>query len=156
VTLSNNTVQSNYVQDSSAFGGGLYVARGTVTLTSDSVESNSLNSGIVGTVSSYGGGLYVAGGTVTLTSDSVESNSADSGGIGTLSGHGGGLYVAGGTVTLASDTVESDVASGTYSSAGGIYIATAATVYVDPFTLAHVINNTAAIDPNIDGSYITS
>jgi hypothetical protein len=54
---------------------------------------------------------------------------------------------------ITSDTVESNVASGAYSYAGGIYIATAATVSVDPFTLAHVINNTAAIDPNIDGSY---
>jgi predicted outer membrane repeat protein len=54
-------------------------------------------------------------------------------------------------VTLSNDTVESNSAS---SAGGGIYIASLATVYIDPFTLAHVINNTAAIDPNIDGTYI--
>jgi hypothetical protein len=48
------------------------------------------------------------------------------------------------------------VATGAESSGGGIYIATAATVYVDPFTLAHVIDNSASTDPNIDGKYIVT
>jgi len=37
---------------------------------------------------------------------------------------------------------------------GGIYIASAASVSLDSFTVAHTINNTARIDPNIDGTYI--
>jgi hypothetical protein len=135
VTLSNDTVESN----SASFGGGLYFAGGTVTLSNDTVESNS--------ASSAGGGIcysaeYAGSGTMTLSNDTVESNSASSG---------GGLYVAGVTVTLSNDTVESNSAS---SAGGGIYIATAATVSIDPFTLAHVINNTASTDPNIDGTYI--
>jgi hypothetical protein len=102
------------------------------------VEANS--------ASSAGGGIcYVVvdvGGTMTLSNDTVESNSASSA---------GGLYVADGTVTLSNDTVESNSAS---SAGGGIYIASSATVYIDPFTLAHVINNTASTDPNIDGTFI--
>jgi hypothetical protein len=111
----------------------VYVAGGAVTLSNDTVQSNS---------AIFGGGLDVAGGTVTLSNDTVQSNSAVSG---------GGLYVADGTVTLSNDTVESNSAS---SAGGGICIASLATVYIDPFTLAHVINNTAPTDPNIDGTYI--
>ena len=37
---------------------------------------------------------------------------------------------------------------------GGLFIGSGATVDVDAFTLANVINNTAPIDPNIDGTYI--
>jgi len=92
----------------------------------------------------YGGGLCIAGGTVTVTEDTVESNTADF-------GSGGGLYVAAGTVTLTNCTVEYNGATG-YG--GGLYSQTGATVYINPFTLANIINNTAAIDPNIDGSYI--
>jgi len=141
VALAGDTVESNTIRtEFGGYGGGLYVAGGTVTLTSDTVEFNSAYDG---------GGLYVADGTVTLTSDTVESNGAGCGG-GQLIGYGGGLCVAGGTVTLTSDTVESNSAG--YG--GGLFIAQGAIVYIDAFTLAHVINNTAAIDPNIDGTYI--
>jgi predicted outer membrane repeat protein len=136
ITLSNDTVESN----SASFGGGLYVggaSAGTVTLSNCTVESNS--------ASSAGGGIcYIAvylGGTMTLSNDTVESNSASSG---------GGLYVND-KMTLSNDTVESNSAS---SGGGGIYIATAATVYIDPFTVANTINNTASTEPNIDGTYI--
>jgi hypothetical protein len=68
------------------------------------------------------------------------------------------MYVAGGTVSLRSVTVTSNMAVGgiTYGAGygGGLYIAAGATVYLDAFTLANIINNTADIDPNIDGSYI--
>ncbi len=127
--------------DASGFGGALYVAAGQVVIKTSTVNNNIIYAPDAG-YATYGGGVYVAGGAVTLSNDTVQSNSAI---------FGGGLYVAGGTVTLSNDTVESNSAS---SAGGGIYIATAATVYIDPFTLAHVINNTAAIDPNIDGSYI--
>jgi hypothetical protein len=36
---------------------------------------------------------------------------------------------------------------------GGLYIAYLATVYLDSFTVAHIINNTADYGPNILGSY---
>ena len=89
-----------------------------------------------------GGGLYVAGGTVTLASDTLASNNAN---------QGGGLYVAAGTVTLTNCTVQANAAAG---SGGGVYIASGATVYLDSFTVADTADNTASIDPNIDGKYI--
>jgi len=138
------------------FGGAIYVAAGQVILTTDTVNNNSESSWSTtssGPPSScYGGGVYVAGGTVTLSNDTLQSNSLSSRGT-SDSSYGGGLYVAGGTVTLTNDTVESNVATN-YGYGGGIYIASGATVYIDAFTLAHVINNTASTDPNIDGTYI--
>jgi hypothetical protein len=141
-TVNDNEVHGYFDSGDACYGGGVYVAGGTVTLSKDTVQSNSVNDS-----SGFGGGLYVAGGAVTLNNDLVESNSLN----GTISNYGGGLYVAGGTVTLSNDTVESNSAS---SAGGGIYIAPLATVSIDPFTRAHVINNTASTDPNIDGTYI--
>jgi hypothetical protein len=151
-----------------AFGGGLYVASGTVNLSGDAVNNNqaSANSDIqvVGTNgnTSYGGGLYVGGGTVNLSGTTVDGNMA--GGQPVLPAtrfqsrfaFGGGIYVAAGTVTLSNDTVESNVAIGwNFAVGAGLYIASQATVYIDAFTLAHVINNTSngTVD-NIDGAYI--
>jgi hypothetical protein len=112
-----------------------------------------------------GGGLYVAGGTVTLTSTTLSSNTATGGygnGYGenqSGTGFGGGLYVAGGTVTLSTDTVTNNTASaGGFPGngyGGGLYLAKGgSTVYLDAFTVAHTINNTAPQSPNIFGSYI--
>jgi hypothetical protein len=142
VVLTTSTVKNNGVAGGgnggdAAYGGGVCVAGGTVTLSNDTLQSNFVNADLA-----FGGGLYVTGGTVTLSSDSVELNSAYDG---------GGLYVAGGTVNLVNDTVTANAAG---YAGGGIYIASGAAVSIDAFTLAHVIKNTAAIDPNIDGTYI--
>jgi len=120
-------------------GGGLYVAGGTVTLTSDTLSSNSARGG-------QGGGWY--GGTGAAGGD----------------GFGGALYVAGGTVTLRNDTVTSNTAQGGPGGSGsvigspgpgqggGLYIGTLVTVYLDAFSQAHVIKNTPSTsDPNIHG-----
>jgi hypothetical protein len=71
--------------------------------------------------------------------------------------------VAGGTVTLCSDTVQSNAAQGGTAAllgatgqgyGGGLYLAAKANkVYLDSFTVNDTINNTANVDPNIDGSY---
>jgi hypothetical protein len=68
-----------------AYGGGLYVAAGTVTLTSVTLSSNSAVGGPGGRGSnpglpghSFGGALYVGGGIVTLRSDTITGNSASS------------------------------------------------------------------------------
>jgi hypothetical protein len=132
--------------DASGFGGALYVAAGEVVMNTSTVNNNIATGPLEWDYGSYGGGAYVAGGTVTLSNDTVQSNSANEN-----IAFGGGLYVAGGAVTLSNDTVESNSAS---TAGGGIYIASLATVFIDPFTLAHVINNTASTDPNIDGTYI--
>jgi len=142
-TVNNNRAMSDGNWGDTAYGGGLYVAGGAVTLSNDTLESNY----VANSTSGFGGGLYVAGGTVTLTNDTIQSNSNPYSSV----GYGGGLYVAGGTVTLVNDTVTANTA---VYAGGGIYIASGATVYIDAFTLAHVINNTAPTDPNIDGTYI--
>ncbi len=130
-----------------AFGGALYVAAGQVALTTTTVNSNGANTlGSTGSTPVYeGGGICVAGGTVALAKDTVQFNGANDG---------SGIYVAGGTATLTNDTVESNVSAAIAGYGGGLFIASGASVSIDAFTLAHVINNTAANDPNIDGSYI--
>jgi hypothetical protein len=164
------------------YGGGVYIAGGTATLADTTLSSNTAQ-GNDGTVlvkvgfppirvpagSGYGGGLYVAAGSVTLQGDTLDGNEALGGKTGPWlgssggNGFGGGLYAAGGTVTLREDTVDANAATGGAGSAlgagglgegGGIYIDTPATAYLDAFTMANVINNTALTSyPNIDGSY---
>ena len=129
------------------FGGALYVAGGQVVITTTNINGNQAIPGNGGGGVSYGAGLYVAGGTVNVGNCTLDSNTASES---ATTGGGGGLYVAAGTVTLTDCTVQSNTAA--YG--GGIYIASLATVSIDPFTVAHVINNTAATDPNIDGTYI--
>jgi hypothetical protein len=114
----------------------MYVAGGTVTLSSDTVESNAALGGhgaFVTPLKCYGYGF------------------------------GGGIYIASGAAaTLCSDTVQSNSASGPTSSSGsdggGIYIVFGATVYLDPFTVTNAINNTDTSGTNgstanIDGPY---
>ncbi|HEY7310781.1 MAG TPA: choice-of-anchor Q domain-containing protein [Gemmataceae bacterium] len=124
--LSGVTVRSNMVLAATpsghneaargnGFGGGLYVAAGTVTLTNDAFDANSAEGDLGG--NGFGGGLYVAGGTVTLTNDTLNGNrvfggsSDGNGGHGGI-GAGGGLYVAGGTVALVHDTLGGNDANG--------------------------------------------
>jgi len=148
-TFTGNSATGGYSgvgPDGSGFGGALYVAAGQVVMTTSTVNNNTVYGYFNAGDAAYGGGVYVAGGKITLSNDTVQSNSVNE-----TSAFGGGLYVAGGTVTLNNDTVGSNLAG---SAGGGIYIFSGATVYIDPFTLANVINNTAAIDPNIDGTYI--
>jgi hypothetical protein len=140
------------------FGGGLYVAGGTVTVVSATLSGNTAQGGRgrAGKISfasyyngatggnggnGYGGGLYVAAGTVNLTNDTLSANSAlggsggnggngyrstyglylSNGGKGGNSGNGfgAGLYVAGGSVNLTNDIVSSNSALGGDGGAGG-------------------------------------
>jgi len=179
VNLTSDNLSSNwacggtgYGSGAGAFGGALYVAGGTVMLSNDNLTSNAAKGSGGGNGSAFGGALCVAGGTVTLTSNTLSSNTAQ-GGPGSRSGHygqyhyvpggngfGGALYAGGGTLTLGNDTVTGNTAqgSGVYpglGEGGGLYIAAAATVYLDAFTLANTVNNTASTSNNdIFGSYI--
>jgi hypothetical protein len=68
---------------------------------------------------------------------------------------GGGIYVYGGTATLTNDQMNSNTAT---LFGGGLYIASGATVSLDSFTIANIINNTDSSGlngptANIDGSY---
>jgi hypothetical protein len=124
----------------------------------------------------YGGGLCVTGGTVVnLSGSTVSSNQAlgglpadtptffdawPTGGFGGAA-YGGGIYLERATVGLRNDTVQNNAAKGGsvyYSGTGfggGLYIYAdgvgPSTVYLDTFTVAHTINNTAEFDPNIGG-----
>lgn len=129
-----------------------------------------------------GGALFVSGGTVTVVNSTLTLNTAQGGngpssenygresGLGGGCGFGGGMELAGGTVTLSGDIISSNLAQignpsyalfdGSNFSAygGGLYITNAA-VYIDAFTLANDINNTAntyygGSGQNIYGTYI--
>jgi hypothetical protein len=153
VLVSNNTVRGGYRWNGfnvsvnwcvpnkppplpNGYGGGMYVAGGSVTLSSDTVENNTALGG-------YGAFAPVRG---------------------YGDGFGGGICIASGaTATLCSETVQSNSASGPTSSSGsdggGIYIASGATAYLDSFTVANTINNTDGSGTNgstanIVGPYI--
>ncbi len=127
----------------------------------------------------FGGGLEVSAGTVSIASSILSSNTALGGQaghtwVGTLlgvggNGFGGGLEVSSGRVKLSSDALSSDVAQGGLGNGapnggpgepgvgygGGLYIASGATVDIDPFTLKHFMDDTASTsDPDIFGTYI--
>jgi hypothetical protein len=122
-----------------AYGGAIYVASGTATLTNVILSDNRAIGGHGGGGgqigfhhtrgsggsggnggNGYGGAMYVAAGTVKLTNVTFSSNLAAGGAGGTAStvklagpggnGYGGGLYVAGGSVTLIDDTVSGNSA----------------------------------------------
>ena len=119
----------------SAYGGGICLTAGTVTLSNDTMTDNSANPGPGGgfpnLTQAEGGGIYIASqATATLCNDRVESNSSSS-----------------------------SVYGFSPTDGGGIYIASGATVYIDSFTVANTINNTDSSGlngstANIDGSYI--
>jgi hypothetical protein len=164
------------------FGGALEVSGGTVSLTGATLSSNTAQGGQGGDGGNggngFGGALQVSGGAVSVTRSALSSNTAQ-GGNGAVdvaadpgytgnggNGFGGGLEVGGGTVTLTSVTVTTNDAHGgspgiggwfpyPMGEGGGVYIASGATVYIDAFTLANVISNTASTsNPNIFGTYI--
>jgi hypothetical protein len=122
-----------------------------------------------------GGGIYSSG-SLTLEGGTIVQNNQAVGGDGGLiislngesmqaggNGFGGGVYVSGGTATLTNVTVSSNSALGGrgkyfpgpgLGEGGGLSINTAATVHLDAFTVANIVNNTASTsDPNIHGSY---
>jgi hypothetical protein len=132
-----------------AFGGGVSIAGGKVTVTTCTLTANLAQGG--------------AGGSGVL--DPLAPSQAGNGG----NGFGGGLYVAGGTVELHSVTVTLNAAQGGAGGTGakttlagkpgqgvggGISIDAAASVGLDAFTRDHVLNNTASgTKNNIAGSY---
>jgi hypothetical protein len=166
-----------------AWGGGLYINSGSATvsanLSNNSARAGVGGTAAAGSGtffhnptpggnggSASGGGLAVTGGSLTLTSALLENNSAAGGGGGYKAsggnGSGGGLYAGGSTtVSLCGDTVEFNSASGgagVYPSpsgqgeGGGIY-GPNANLSLDTFSVNNTSNNTANVDPNIDGSY---
>jgi hypothetical protein len=166
-----------YTSGGSACGGGLYVS-GPATLTGVTIAANLAQGGngadggapgylsVVGTLggSAYGGGVYAVDATLTMTGCTVSSNKAQGGQGGRNptgsdgNAFGGGLFVASAstgswTLTLHNDTITGNSAQGSFGSGGGLVIGGQITACLDAFTVANVVNNTAASDPNIEGSY---
>jgi hypothetical protein len=174
LTVENGTL----IQNNEALGGngGNASFRGGFAGISNSFGGNGGNAS--------GGGVYIAGGTANLTGVTFSGNLARGGvgGEGFIAffnavehagtagdGFGGGLSVGGGSVALCSDTVQNNEAQGGLVTVfspnpgvglgGGIYIASAATVHIDSFTVANTINNSDSSGlngptANIDGTYI--
>jgi hypothetical protein len=169
-SLSNDTVASNTVQGvngapgllgGSAYGGGIYIESATVGLSNVTLSSNVARGGNGGAALKDGGGGGKTG------SGGHHGGGGDHPGPGNGgNGVGGGIYVASGTLTLLNTSMSSNTAMGGLGGgkgasagqgiAGGRYIEPAASVSLDAFTQAHIINNSASTaDPNIDGSYTT-
>jgi len=142
-TVKNSTFSNN----SSRFdgGAGIYVDSGTVTVTGCTLTGNVAEA--AGGITPSGGAIYVISGNMTISGCILTGNSAPNAG--------GAIYVGGGTVTLTNDKVAGNTAAG-YG--GGLYISSGATVYLDSFTVANIIDNTDASGlngptANIDGTY---
>jgi hypothetical protein len=126
-----------------AYGGGLYLAGATVSLSNVTVSGNTAQGGDAFAISPHYG-----------------SNKGVNGG----NGYGGGVYLDA-TLTAATFrdvTVENNIAKGGHGVQGGIdgagyggglFINLANSVCLDAFTVAHVIHNSADFYPNIDGPY---
>jgi hypothetical protein len=134
----------------SAFGGGVCVAGGSASITNSTFTANTAAGGNGGSgygfgSSAYGGnggdglggGLYASNASVTLRGVSATSTTA-SGGLAGLAGNGNKRYNG----------------SPGRGIGGGVYRGSSASLALDDFTLAHVINNIATTSsPNIAGSY---
>ena len=107
---SNTCTSKRNTGTSTARGGGLFVAGGTVELENCTVSDNLANalfffSGVSGSVVARGGGVYAGGGTVTLTSSIVSCNSTGGGGISSKTFQGGGIYAEAGDLAVVNATV---------------------------------------------------
>ena len=169
LTVKNSTIDGNAALNyygGPAFGGGIYIAGGAVSITGSAFGNpNGYGGNTAKGQTAYGGAVYIAAGTVTMSGDTfgtvngfvsgATGNSAQ-GGYGNVfhpgDGYGGAVYVAGGSVTLTNDTIRgnyvADLANpdgasfGDYGGyGGGIYIASRATVYIDTFTVNHTVGN---------------
>ena len=103
VTLKNIELIGGVVN---GFGGGVYIAGGTLTMeTGSSINGN--------TASSQGGGVYIAGGTFTMeTGSSINGNTASS--------QGGGVFINNGEFNMTGGTISGNrVTSG---DGGGVFV----------------------------------
>ncbi len=98
-------------------GGGLYIAGGSVRLSSDTVSANSAHGGQGG----FGGPGGAGGSGAPRSRTGGQGGSGGLGGLGGTggAGAGGGLYIAGGSVRLSGDTVSANSAHGGQGGFGG-------------------------------------
>lgn len=163
LNLENTVVQKNQAlgptgvpyQRGDAFGGGLYIGRGTALLTGVTLSGNTAmggdgfdgrsgggadpeggNGGPGG--NGFGGGLYAVNSSIELHNVTVTSNTAKGG----AGGHGGKGHPAG------------KAGPPGLGIGGGLFIEANVLACLDAFTVDHVKGNKASTsDPNIRGSY---
>jgi hypothetical protein len=91
-------------------GGGVYVSKGTFTMTGGEIGGNTTDNG--------GGGVYVSGGIFTMTGGKISNNTAK----GSYNG-GGGVYVSGGDFILTGGEISGNAATAyVYSNGAGVYV----------------------------------
>ncbi|MEJ7863300.1 MAG: choice-of-anchor Q domain-containing protein, partial [Pyrinomonadaceae bacterium] len=112
-------------------GGAIYIAGGTVTLTSCTLSNNRATNGgaiyvrdgslaVTGsTISgndsgaySYGGGIQVRNGSLAVASSTISGN---------IAGYGGGLDISGGTATIENSTISGNTAREYWEQRQGLY-----------------------------------
>jgi hypothetical protein len=136
-----------------AAGGGVYIQGGTANLSNVILSSNIAQGGHGAKGDRVGGGHTGSGGKGGHVGPTNGGN-----------GLGGAIYVATGTLTLLNTSISNDIAMGGtrggggasdgLGEGGGLYIYVAASVSLDAFTVAHILNNTASTAyPDIYGSY---
>jgi hypothetical protein len=141
-TIANNTARaaipdplfSNF--DGAAYGGGLYVSAGSVTLTDTTLAANvSLYTDSVAPLRTEGGGLYAAGGTIDLRNSTVADNTAGSAGGGVVCGSAATvktLSVLFGGNTAGVSAAPSDFTGNVTASASLFQTAPTGTITADP------------------------
>ena len=103
VTLKNIELIGGVVN---GFGGGVYIAGGTLTMeTGSSINGN--------TASSQGGGVYIAGGTLIMeTGSSIKNNTAND--------QGGGVFINNGEFNMTGGTISGNTV--TSGNGGGVFV----------------------------------
>jgi len=91
VTLTNCTLSNNTAQ----YGGAIYLGGGSLAVTGSTISGNNSGSG------AYGGGIYVGNGSLAVASSTISGN---------IAGFGGGLDISGGTATIENSTISGNTA----------------------------------------------
>jgi hypothetical protein len=180
------SLQNLTLQGGSAGVGGAVYSLGTLTMTGVTVQKNTANvgGGIYSNGSLLVQDCVIQNNQAVGAdgNDGFKVNTDPWGGHGNGGGEyfpptaggwgvGGGVYVAGGTAQLLGTTVTHNSAKGGqggqgkygqpnapdgFGVGGGLYIGSSATVVLDVFTLAHVVDNTADFDADIYGTFTVS
>ncbi|MBR6566452.1 MAG: InlB B-repeat-containing protein [Spirochaetaceae bacterium] len=110
VTLKNIELIGGVVN---GFGGGVYIAGGTLTMkTGSSIKNNTAND--------QGGGVYIAGGTFTMeTGSSINGNTASS--------QGGGVFINNGEFNMTGGTINGNTV--TNGNGGGVFVKDTASTF---------------------------
>ena len=129
MTFSSGSVSNNKVYSDAAIyisGGGVYIKKGSLTISGTAEISNNMVSAGSGTLGVSGGGLFIyENGNVTMEGGSIKANIVSS----SIASTGGGVYITNGKMTLSGGTIITNTASDTSGSivpggamGGGFYI----------------------------------